>query len=322
MPSHRGRSEPADAAPVWTPDRVVDADLAAAVVAQQFPDLAGLPVRLLDAGWDNVVVTVGEDWVFRFVHREVALRGAWVEVAVLRHLADRFAVPIPHPQRIGTPTEDVPWPFWGARLLPGVELAKAGLPADARSDVARAVGGVLRELHRPELAQATTAALAVGGVALPVDPNRRSEPAVVAERARADLSRLAALGWDAPDDVVELLERAERLPPPGQAAAVLVHGDLHVRHVLDEGGRASGIIDWGDTALADPCVDLMIGYAAFDGASRAAFLDAYGPVPADRELRARAVAVRVHAALAHQTTVDGHDAVRREALDAIVRAAR
>ncbi|WP_182112865.1 MULTISPECIES: phosphotransferase [unclassified Actinotalea] len=308
--------------PEWAPERVVGPELAARVIAEQFPDLADLPVRAFDAGWDNAVLAVGDDWLFRFVHREIALRGARQEVAVLRHLADRFAVPIPFPERLGTPTPEVPWPFWGTRPLPGVELARAALPDADRAAVARAVGALLRELHDPALARETVAALATDGLTLLTDPNRRSEPAVMAERGRGQLDAITALGVPVPPAARTLLAEAEHLPPADPAGAVLVHGDLHVRHLLVHDGRASGVIDWGDTALADPCVDLMIAFSAFDGAARRAFVQAYGAVPPDRELRARAAAIRVSASLARSCLVEGQDVVAAEALAAIGRATR
>ncbi|WP_024285989.1 phosphotransferase [Cellulomonas sp. KRMCY2] len=305
----------------WTAERVIDAELAGRVIAEQFPDLAGLPVRTFDAGWDNVVLAVGDAWLFRFIHRRIALDGSRRELAVLRHLADRFAVPIPHPVFVGTPTPEVGWPFWGTRALPGRELAEAGLPSAERTDVAASLGSFLRELHAPDLAAATTTAAAASDVALPSDPLGRADASRTATRARERLGRLVAAGiWAADPRVDVLLDRAAAAPPTPPGQAVLVHGDLHARHVLVDGRALAGVIDWGDTALADPSVDLMIGYSAFEGASRTAFLDAYGDVPPDRELRARTTAVSVSAALAEYAAGEGMDALLAETLAGLGRA--
>ena len=118
-----------------------------------------------------------------------------------------------------------------------------------------------------------------------------------------------------------LIDRATRLGTPS-APPVLVHGDLHVRHVLSVGGVATGVIDWGDTALADPAVDLMIGYAAFTGDVRSAFLSAYGPVDHERETRARMLALHVSAVLAEYALAEGLDDLAREALAAMGRSVR
>lgn len=305
----------------WSPERVIDAALAARVIGEQFPDLADLPVRPFDAGWDNVVHAVGQEWLFRFIHREIALPGARRELAVLLHLADRFTVPIPCPVYIGRPTAEVDWPFWGTRALPGRELSLAGLSDGDRVAVAAAVGTFLRDLHSPAIAASVRAELAAADVDLPVDPLGRADGTVVAGRARDSLATLAEHGLRRPDAATErLLEAAADLGPADPDAAVLVHGDLHVRHLLVEDGRASGVIDWGDTALGDPSIDLMIAYAAFPPDVRAHLLAAYGPVPADREVRARALALRVHAMLAWYAHVEGLTAVHLEALAALHRA--
>jgi aminoglycoside phosphotransferase (APT) family kinase protein len=88
-----------------------------------------------------------------------------------------------------------------------------------------------------------------------------------------------------------------------------------VRHLLvDDAGRAGGVIDWGDVCLADPSVDLAVAYTAFADPARAALLDAYGQVDADRELRARALGVRLSAFLAGYAAAVGHRALLAEAL--------
>ena len=310
-------------APEWTPDQVVDADLAARVVAEQFPHLAGRPVRPFGAGWDNVLHAVGPDWLFRFVHRDVALPGAARELAVLRHLAGTpLPLAVPVPELLGRPTPELPRPFWGARRIPGREIAHAPQPAEDRLAAADAVGRFLGALHAPEVAAGAAAAAATAGAALPVDPLRRGDPAVLAGRVRPRLAQLAAVGVPAPWSALEdLLAAGERLAPPA-GDPVLVHGDLHVRHVLvDDDGAATGVVDWGDTALADPAVDLMVAWSAFAGPARAALLAAYGrPVPGGTELRARVLAVHVGAALL-LSALDGDDGVLvREATAVLSRA--
>ena len=109
---------------------------------------------------------------------------------------------------------------------------------------------------------------------------------------------------------------------PGTEPSVLVHGDLHLRHVLVDGaGASAGVIDWGDAALADPCVDLSIAYAAFSGDSREALLATYGAVVDDaREARARVLAVNLCAALADYADSDDRPALLAESLAGLTRA--
>lgn len=87
-------------------------------------------------------------------------------------------------------------------------------------------------------------------------------------------------------------------------------------------GTPSGVIDWGDTCLADPAVDLAIAYAAFEGRDREAMLGAYGPVDAERELRARPLAVGPCAALARAARATREDVLLAEYLAGLLRATR
>ena len=58
------------------------------MIAEQFRELAGLPVVQIGAGWDNAVFSVGQDRVFRFIHRQTAVQGSAAEVAVGDGMAD------------------------------------------------------------------------------------------------------------------------------------------------------------------------------------------------------------------------------------------
>lgn len=290
----------------WRPDRVVDEALAARVIAAQLPELAGLPVTHLASGWDNAVHRVGPDLVFRFVQRAIAVPGAVRETAVLRALAGRLPLPVPRPRYLGGPTPDVPWPWWGGPYLPGTELVAAGLPEHARVPLATALGGFLRVLHDPALRRDVELAVAADGVTLPVDPIRRADPVSVAERARGRLAALRDTGL--PSARLDALLADAAAVGAAEGEPVLVHGDLHLRHVLvHDDGSAAGVIDWGDTALGHPSTDLMIAWTGFTGEARRALLEAYGPVDGATALRARAVGVHVCLALADQHSQEGGD---------------
>lgn len=298
----------------WQAEHIVSADRAAALVGGQFPALRGAPVEALATGWDNTVFLVGGRWIFRFPRRAVALPGLRREMAVLPRLAPRLPLPIPVPEYAGHPTPEYPWPFWGARHLPGRELAESGLPDGARAAAAAGLGEFLRALHGVE-------PVAAAGAALPRDPLSRAEPSVRAPLARERLGRLARDGHWAPDPAVErLLRTGERLGPHA-GDVVVCHGDLHIRHLLLDGdARAAAVIDWGDLCLADPAVDLSLAYGGFAGPDRTALLSAYGPVGDERELRARVLAVFLCAALAEYAADTGRERLLAEALAGLARA--
>ncbi|WP_433235127.1 phosphotransferase [Actinomadura nitritigenes] len=301
-------------APEWEPEHEVTEEAAAALVGARFPGLAGAPVEALATGWDNTVFLVGGEWAFRFPRRRIAVPGVEREIAVLPAIAPRLPLPIPEPCFIAGPSEEFPWPFWGARMIPGRELAEVRPPDEDRAALAEGVGAFLRALHDPALA-------AEAGEGLPLDPMKRADPAVRAARTHPRLDSLVRLGvWERDAAVMDLLAGARRRDAP-DGGPVIVHGDLHVRHVLlDRDGRAAGVIDWGDLCRADPAVDLSIAYAGFAGPARAALLAAYGPVPPEREAAARVLALNLSATLAEWAASTGRAALLAEALAGIGRA--
>lgn len=275
----------------WEPELVVGRSLAERLIRAQFPQLEFASLRLLAEGWDNAVYALDETWAFRFPQRSIAVPGVEREMAMLPRLAPQLPLPIPVPAFVGTADDEYPWPFFGARLIPGREIADAALTDGDLKNVARPLGEFLRVLHSPRLFDEL-------GAMLPSDPLRRSDMSFRAPWARTRLGEVAeAELWTAPPIVQSWLEAAERLPTP--APSVVVHGDLHIRHVLiDDRHAIAGVIDWGDLAVSDPSVDLSLGWALFPSDVREEFLSAYGEVDQQARLRARVLALFICAALA------------------------
>jgi len=293
--------------PIWTAEVVVDEVLVRRLLAQ-FPELEGVSLRKLAAGWDNSVWVVDDLYAFRFPHRAVAIPGVERELAVLPKLAPLLPLPIPRPAFTGAPDEDYPWPFFGCEFLPGVEAGDAALDDETRIEVGLELAAFLRSLHAVELDEP-----------LPLDPNGRTDMHKRAALAREELGELARLDlWDPPPQVERLLSEAERLPLPEPPA--IVHGDLHFRHLLVDGGAPSGVIDWGDVCRSDPAIDLPLLWSFVPPAGRAAFLEAYGPVNEAQLLRARVLAIQLCAILARYGHLEGAAGVEREGLAGMERA--
>lgn len=284
----------------WRPEREVGLDEATAAVRAL--GLAGDDVRHVAAGWDNSVVAVDHVWLFRFPRRAMALPGVEREAAHLPRLAPLLPLPVPVPEHRGT-YGDPPWPFWGARALPGTELAVS--PHADLDAVAGAMGRFVRALHDVPV-----------DASLPVDPMRRADAADRAGRTRTLLADLADVGlWSGDRDLDTLLARADAAPPAPDLL-VTSHGDLYARHVLvDADGRASGVIDWGDVCIAHPAVDLALVFSALAPEHRAPFWAEYGEVDADTVLRARTMAAFSTAAVASYARDSRLDALLASSLE-------
>jgi aminoglycoside phosphotransferase (APT) family kinase protein len=52
----------------------IDVSLVTGLLQEQHPDLAHLPIHLVDAGWDNAIFRLGEDLSIRLPRRQVAAK--------------------------------------------------------------------------------------------------------------------------------------------------------------------------------------------------------------------------------------------------------
>lgn len=283
--------------------------LARRLLAEQFPALASLPIRLLGSGWDNTVYAVGIEWVFRFPRREIVLPGFRNEIEFLPELAPLLPFAIPVPVHLGEPSDAFRWPFFGARMLPGVELSD--VPWTARDRLAAELARFLRTLHGREVMGA------IGG-RLPENWTRRADMEL---RVPALVDKLDALEslWRAPPHVRALVEEARSLPPPEPRA--VCHGDLHFRHVLLQDGRVTGVIDWIDLCRGDPALDLQLVWSVLSLAERDIFFAEYGEIDDATLLRARVVAVFLSTALLEFAHHEALRSVEREALASLERVA-
>ncbi len=156
---------------------------------------------------------------------------------------------------------------------------------------------------------------------LPVDPNNRADMSVRVPRTREVLAGRGGARTLAPDPVSRARPRGSRRtcrgrPRPPSSTATSTSGTCSSTN-----GRLTGVIDWGDLCLADPSVDLQLLWSYFSLPARAAFLEAYGPVPEDRLLRARVFALSISALLARYGHEEGRPEIERAALAGLERAA-
>ena len=304
---------------MWDAEHAIDTAGVRALLEARYPELRDASVEQIAYGFDNTVFLVDGTWAVRFPRRQMGADLFDKELRLLPALAPLLPVPVPVPELVGPPGAGFPWPWWGGRLLPGTEVADAGLPEGGRDLLGAGIGAFLAALHRPEVAAAL-------GAGLPSDPMRRATPSVRGPIGRASLDRLAArdhwhVGSPLDRAFDDLVASGAHLGPP-TTDTVLVHGDFHLRHVLvGTDGSPTGVIDWGDACLADPALDLSFGYGALSGSARQAFFTAYGGQPdPERELRARVLAACLCAVLAEYATTEHRPALLAESLAGLARA--
>ena len=234
----------------WTYTDIMDRELpldesiVRELLAEQFPDLAVAAARYLHAGWDSTAWLINGQWVFRFPKREE--RREWVdsELGVLDLLGRRdLSVSVPVPEYVGQASRRFPCRFMGYRLIAGTTGDRLSPNQVDQKESAARLGELLTVVHSID---PCTADARIQTYDFPLD-------GVLAETIAMRETVLLRLPIELQTVCRPYLDGTCAVPMQAAALRCLVHGDLVDEHVvLDDCGRVSGVIDWGDAGLSDP----------------------------------------------------------------------
>lgn len=182
-----------------------------------------------DNGWDTRAVLVDGTWVERSPRRPEVAAPLRREATLLPWLAPQLPLAIPLP----TVVHESPLRL-RHRLI-------AGDPCDGRrASHGHAIGTFLRALHAVSVAEAKVRGVTRWELS---DTWPRFEEEV--------LPAVVAVAPDLSSPAEALLHRCAAAP-----RTTVVHGDLGPDHIRVNGDTVTGIIDWTDTCIGDPALDL------------------------------------------------------------------
>jgi aminoglycoside phosphotransferase (APT) family kinase protein len=239
-------------------DVAVTVDLVRSLLEEQHSDLAALPLHVVDSGWDNVMLRLGDELLVRMPRRLESVVCLENEQRWLPHLAPLLPVAVPAPVRVGRPGCGYPYPWSVVPWLPGASAQERPLSAAG----VRELAVFLRMLHRDAPPDA------------PHNPYRGTPVCSLRERFHERARRVAVMG-------IDLAAAARRfaagLAAPVASGRVWIHGDVHAGNVLvAEDGALAAVIDWGDVAAGDPASDLAAAWLIADDPDD--FFAVYGEV--------------------------------------------
>ena len=237
----------------------VDVPLVGRLIAEQFPQWAGLPLRRLESsGTENAMFRLGADKVVRLPRHPRAVEAIAHELHWLPRLAPALPTASPEPLGRGEPDDGFPWPWsvfgWldGRNPVPGALEEPVPLAEDLAAYVT-ALRGIDASQGPPGYRGVPLAAR---------DPFVREALAHLA--GRVDTAAVTRV-WEA------ALRAPEHTGPP-----VWAHGDLMAGNLLVTGGRLSAVIDFGTVGVGDPAVDLIGAWCVLPAAARDVLRDAVG----------------------------------------------
>ena len=231
---------------VMHPDQlVIEVETVHAIVSEQFPAWARLPVRgVASEGTVNAIFRLGDGLVARFPlqgdNPSETLHQLEAEAAAALELSGKTPFPTPQPVAIGQPAKEYPLPWSVQTWLTGTVASDhdPGLSVAFAHDLARFISAVRAIDTRGRVFNGKGR----GG-------DLRSHDEWMAKCfARSDglleLRRLRDM-WRALREL------------PKDDGDLMAHGDLVPGNVLVSKGRLAGVLDVGGLAAADPALDLV-----------------------------------------------------------------
>lgn len=245
-----------------TPDAEIEVTtkLVRRLLDSQHSDLINLPVQIMEAGWDNVMIKLGENLALRLPRRQVAEPLILTEQKWLPKLAPLLPVLIPRPIRIGYPESFYPFHWSVLNWLPGQAS----------------------DLSAPDAGEAKTLAnflTALHAIPLPLDPPKNTGRDCPLEAKKVDTERRMLSLSKQTNWVTDAVKATwhNGLDAMNDLPKSWIAGDIHARNVLVEGGKITAFIDWGDMCAGDPATDLSSIWGLLnDKAARGSAQKIYG----------------------------------------------
>ena len=232
----------------------IDEALVRHLLADQFPQWRGLPLRFVERGGnDHRIYRLGESLSVRLPSAPGYVPQVEKEQAWLPQLAASLPLPIPAVQGIGRPSERFPAPWSVYGWLEGEPVASTPIddPVRFAADLA-AFLVALRSIDASAGPQPGLHSAFRGGPVAHWDAEIKDLLHRVHGRER-DLAR--GIWRDALD--------ARFSGPP-----VWFHGDVSVNNLLVRDGALAAVIDFGCSAVGDPACDTTIVWTWLSGAAR------------------------------------------------------
>lgn len=258
----------------WVAEYPVSLKLAKQLIKEQFPKVDLEKVSQIGEGFDNTVIQLNEEYVFRFPRRPIAVTLIQVENKLLPSLAGNLPLAIPEPIFFGKPSCDYPYPFTGYKLVKGYLPVNESMESKISSAIRLA--HFLKVLHQFPVQKAKQLGVQPDGM-------RRLDVSFRQRSLNDELSKLVTLGYSEQANAVRNYLKELDLSHT-ESYNTLVHGDIHVRNILlDSEGVLAGVIDWGDVHIGNPAIDLSFLFSYFPKEARRTFFEIYGEIEAELE---------------------------------------
>jgi aminoglycoside 2''-phosphotransferase len=221
------------------------------LIQECFPRILVRRYGQIQSGWDNLVLEINKEYVFRFPRFEQAERHLLGEIAFLPFLSGSLSIAVPFYEFVWKGDKRHPRKFAGYRKIEGVPITRRVLKSASTESLADDIAHFLSELHHIRTSQKSfrnVRKFSTSGWTQHYQKTRQKVRKLVYPLLGKDTLTRAEILWE---ELIETLLQSTFDP-------VLVHGDLTRGNILVDPSKLmlTGIIDWSDAMVGDPALDL------------------------------------------------------------------
>ncbi len=228
----------------------MDSSSARKLIEKCFPQLKVRYSRQIFTGWENLVLEVNRDYIFRFPKYGETEKRLRSEIAFLPALRRQVSMEVPNYEFVWRGGRKYPRWFGGYRKISGVTVQSLPFRKEWTRPLAGQIAGFLKELHR----------IRFRGARLRNIP--RYSPEEWYRSIRLQYRRVRRIVYPLLD--TRLRERSEEFWQnllsefrDSSFEPTLIHGDLGTENILFDPASVSltGILDWGYMQISDPALE-------------------------------------------------------------------
>ncbi len=228
----------------------MDSYSARKLIEKCFPQLRIRHSRQIVTGWENLVLEVNREYVFRFPKYRETEKRLRSEIAFLPTLRRHLSTQVPDYEFIWKGRWKYPRWFGGYRKISGVTVQSLPLRKEWSRPLAAQIASFLKELHR----------IRFRGVRFRNIP--RYSPEEWYKSIRLQYRKVRRIVYPLLD--TRLSERSEEFWQKllsefrdSSFEPTLIHGDLGTENILFDPAsvRLTGILDWGYMQISDPALE-------------------------------------------------------------------
>jgi len=196
-------------------------------------------------GWDNQVIEINNEIIFRFTRREETTKQHIKELDLLPVLNERLTLQVPNP--IYSRTQGEPPHYMAYKRILGDPLTREAAGKLDQDYLVETITNFLSELQDTPISLFTKVPVYNG-------EEWRKQYRNLYNQVMEKIAPMLEL------NIVEAIEKSFESPlnEPDFFDYIpsLIHRDLTSDHILYSGNKITGVIDWGDACVGDPAFDL------------------------------------------------------------------